>query len=543
MKSILLFTSLFMAAEALNAQSVQEGNQFYYYERYQSAENSFHNVLKQQPDNAQAWYGLTAAYLAEDKLAKAADSLHLAPAGIYEQPYYEVAYGAVLLNENKKDSAAIYFNKALKQTKEKDENILGAVAQAHVLSKNGDANYAVELINKAIKRDKKNAAWNVLLGDAYRKVNNGSEAYKAYKEALEKNESYAAAYHKIGEIFLTQKNPELYVDYFSRAIAADANYAPSLYQLYTYNFYKDVPKAFDYYRQYVAKADASIQNDYDLTDLLYLNKEYDKAIQKANVLMASQGQDLKPRIYKLLAYSYEEKKDSAQAVSYMQQYFSKEQDSNLIAKDFETMAGLYSVLPGKEDSALVFYEKAADLQKDSTALYKYYKNLAALAKSKKDYAQQAKWLNKYYAGNDDATNVDLFNWGLAYFLSQDYAMADSVFGLYVAKYPEQSFGYYWQARSNASLDKEMANGTAIPYYKKLIEVMATDTANTNYKKWMVEAYGYLAAYEANTEKDYPEAVGYFQKVLEVDPANADAKRYIEILEKDNSKESSDVGSK
>ena len=538
MKKILLSVSLMTGAVALHAQSVETANQLYYYERYQSSENNFHTILKQQPANAEAWYGLTRAYLLQKETDKAADSLRFAPSSIHSEPYYEVAYGSVLLNQNKKDSAALFFNSALKETKEKDEAILSAVAEAHINSKNGDGNYAVEIANKAIKRDKKNPARYVVLGDAYRKLNNGSEAYKAYKQALEEDDKYAAALHKIGEIFLTQKNAELYLDYFTKAVAADANYAPSLYQLYLYYFYHDVAKAFQYYNQYIAKSDPSLQNEYDLADLLYLQKDYNKAIQKANSLAAIEGDKLKPRIYKLLAYSYVELKDSAKAVNYMRQYFDKEEDSNFIAKDFETMALLFSNTEGKQDSALVFYEKAASIEKDSSALFNYYKNLSNLAKAKKDYASQAKWLAKYYNGNDDATNVDLFNWGLANFLAEDYAMADSVFGMYVNKYPEQSFGYYWQARSNAALDKDMTQGTAIPFYKNLIAALEKDTANTNYKKWMVESYAYLAAYEANTEKDYTEAVGYFEKVLEVDPENADAKKYIAILEKNNSSEGS-----
>ncbi|MGZ3849319.1 MAG: tetratricopeptide repeat protein [Flavisolibacter sp.] len=539
MKQSILCIGLLFSGGSLLAQNLQEANQFLYYERYQGAENAFHTLLLQQPGNAEAWYGLTRSYLAEHKPGKAMDSLLLAPPAIREKPFYDVARGAILLEENKKDSAAVFFNSALKETREKDENVLGAVARSHIESPNGDPVYASALLTKAAKRDRKNPAWAVLKGDAYRKANNGSEAYKSYKDALELDPHHAAAYHKLGEIFLTQKNPELYVDYFLKAVAADSNYAPSLYQLYTYYFYRDVPKAFAYYKTYVARADASLQSEYDLTDLLYLSKDYEMAIDKAKRLMASQGAELKPRIYKLLAYSYAEKKDSALALNYMHQYFGHEKDSNLIAKDFETMAGLFAALPGKQDSALVFYEKAAGLEKDSAALYKYYKNLAVLAKSQKDYAQQAKWLSKYYSGNEEASNVDLFNWGLAYFLAQDYHMADSVFGLYVKKYPEQSFGYYWQARSNAALDKEMAHGTAIPYYEKLVEVMQKDSTNANYKKWMVEAYGYLAAFKANNEKNYPVAIQYFQKVLAVDPANADAKRYIDILQKNGSS----VGSK
>jgi tetratricopeptide (TPR) repeat protein len=538
MKKITISFGFLMAASMLHAQSLQTAGQQLYYERYQSAETSFHTLLHQQPDNAEAWYGLTRSYLLQNESAKAADSLRLAPAGIHTQPFYEAAYGYWLLSQNKKDSAALLFSDALKQTKEKDETLLAAVAQAHIETKAGDGNYAIELTNKAIKRDKHNAAWYVLRGDAYRKLNNGSEAYKAYKQALDENATYAAASFKIGEIFLTQKNPELYLEYFNKAIAADASYAPALYQLYLYSFYHDPSKALQYYNQYAAVSDASIQNEYDLTDLYYLNKEYTKAVQKAKSIVAAEAEATKPRIYKLLGYSYAGLKDTAQAINAMQQYFAKEEDSNFIAKDFEIMANLYAATPGKEDSVAAYYEKVIGLEKDSVALYGYFKKLSDYAKNQKNYSAQAKWLGKYFAGNNKATNVDLFNWGLAHLRAEEYKMADSVFGLYTNNYPEQSFGYYWRARSNAALDKEMKDGLAVPHYQKLIEVMQKDTANTNYKKWMVEAYGYLAAYEANTQKHYPQAIGYFEKVLEVDPENSDAKRYIAILEKNNSTEGS-----
>ena len=170
------------------------------------------------------------------------------------------------------------------------------------------------------------------------------------------------------------------------------------------------------------------------------------------------------------------------------------------------------------------------------ALYPHYKTLALFAHDLKDYSAEAKWLKKYYTGNIKAGNIDLFNWGIAHYRAEEYAGADTVFGLYVRDHPEQGFGYYWQARSKAMLDKEMTEGLAVPYYQKLIEVNQTDTAHANYKKWMVEAFGYIAAYNANTKKDYPQAISYFQKLLEVDPENADAKKYISLLEKRGEKD-------
>jgi tetratricopeptide (TPR) repeat protein len=440
-----------------------------------------------------------------------------------------VAIGQLLLLEGKSTEAQPYFDAALQETKEKNAFILASVARAYIDSKSGNYSAAIELLQKAKKRDKRNEEYDILIGNAYRRMNKGSEAFQAYREALDKDERSAAANYQLGLIFVTQKNADMYLDYFNKALAADPNYAPALYQLYNHYFYTDAAKAMDYFNQYMAKADKTPQTDVWYTDLLYLNKQYDAAIANAQKLL--QGNEKDPRLFKLLAYSYAEKKDSATAMTYMQHYFATEVDSNMVMKDFETMARFYSNTPGKEDSALVYLEKAIALEKDSVARFATYKKLAATALEQKNYAQQSKWLGLYYTGNDKATNLDLFNWGLASFRNSDFTMADSVFGMYIAKYPEQGFGYYWQARSNAAIDSTMEQGLAIPIYQKLIEVIGNKTDDQNNKKWLIEAYGYLAAYETNTKKNYAEAVDYFEKLLQVDPENADAKKYITVLEK------------
>lgn len=528
---ITLLFSLISCAFALNAQSVDDGVQQMYYQRYQSAENTFHQILQQDPNNATAWYYLEKDYLLEDKLNKASDTIQLAPANVKDDPWYKVAYGTVLLQQGKKDEANNSFSAAIKDTREKDAGILSSVADANITSKSGDINYAIDLLNKAIKRDRKNAALYVLLGDAYLKTSNGSEAFKAYQKATEVNDKYAQAYHKLGEIFVGQKNPEMYLGYFQKAIAADPNYAPSLYRLYVYEFNRNPAKAMEYYNQYMAKSDVSIENEYDLADLYFINKQYANAIQKADAIIKAEGEKVEPRLYKLISYSYSEQKDSAKAFDYMQNYFAKAADSNTVAKDYLLMGDLFASVKQDDSLAFTYYDKAVALEKDSSELVKYFKRFADLAAADKNYSQQAKWLGKYYLSSANATNIDLFNWGLAHYRAGEYAAADSAFGIYVAKYPEQSFGYYWQAKSKALADKDMTQGLAIPAYQKLIEVLEKNPNDANYKKWLVESYAYLAAYQTNTQKNYAEAVNYFEKVLQVDPENADAKKYIAILQK------------
>jgi Tfp pilus assembly protein PilF len=67
---------------------------------------------------------------------------------------------------------------------------------------------------------------------------------------------------------------------------------------------------------------------------------------------------------------------------------------------------------------------------------------------------------------------------------------------------------------------------AKPYYEKYIELTSADP--TKYKNGLVEANNYLGYY--NLQKgDKATATPYYQKVLELDPANSDATNAMKII--------------
>jgi tetratricopeptide (TPR) repeat protein len=516
------------------AQSIADAQKLLYYERYDGAAHLLQSQLRTDPNNAEAWWLLTQVYVHKHQLPKLKDTLQTMPAAVKQQPMALCAFGQLALEQRQKDSAAVYFDQALKQTREKDPVVLLAVATAHQLADSGNAQYAVTLLQKAIKRDKHNAELYVALGNAYRKLADGTNSYKAYNDALAQDSKEVEAMYRLGKIFVTQENPEMYLKYFNQAVATDSLYAPAWYELYYYYYFRDVNKAMACLDHYVAATDPSINNDYLITDLLYASRKYQAAIDHAQHLIAAQGKITEPRLYKLIAYSYKELHDSTGALDYMKQYFSEQVDTGFVVKDYSTMGEIYDML-GQTDSAAAYLTKASAMDKDTTQRTVYAKKLAALYKKAKDYPNQAIWLGKYYVGNPRATNLDLFNWGLAHYMAKNYPMADSVFGMYETKYPDQCFGYYWRARSDAAIDTAMTMGMAIPQYNKIIEIDGKDTTNKTNRKHLVEAYGYIAAYKANTQKDYAGAIDYFQRLLSLDPGNSDAERYVGILKRNLSR--------
>ena len=99
MKRIIISLTPVLAAAVLHAQSADQGFHQLYYERYQSAEQSFQQAVHQNANDAPAWYGLTRTYLLENETANAENKIHSAPASVQNEPYFEVAYGSLMLNE------------------------------------------------------------------------------------------------------------------------------------------------------------------------------------------------------------------------------------------------------------------------------------------------------------------------------------------------------------------------------------------------------------------------------------------------------------
>lgn len=536
-KKTAILINCVVVAGLVSAQSVEQAKKEMYYTRWESAKENLLPLIKSSDVSPETFYLLGEVYLEENKTDSAGmmftDGIKIADTKKQPEKNYPLVYMGKahwMLATGQKDEAVKLMNEVLDATKHKDADALLAAAKANIDSENGDAKWALELLEQAAKRDKKNPAVYSAMGDAYRKLVDGSNAVLSYQKALDVDPRYAEAWYKLGKVFKTQDNVSVYLDRFTKAFASDENYTPALYELYNFYFYRgDVDNAKNFLERYIKNSDPSPRHDYMIADLDYISKQYKDAIAKANFILDRDKDSTQPRIYKLIAYSYEGLGDSAQALQYINQYFDKQDTAGYVAKDFELKARLLDRVQHDEEAAAQWYEKAYAAETKEDTKQDYAKMIALLYKNAGDRLKEAEWRGTYYNSAKNPTNLDLYNWGLALYAGQAYQQADSIFAQYEEKYPDQVYGYLWRAMCNALIDSTMELGLAVPHYEKLIEVASKDSVAN--KSNLIKAYGYIGAYKANVEKNYPESVAYFNKILELDPGNADATRYVTILQK------------
>jgi len=530
MKIQLLFAIIFLSTR-LKAQHIEDAKQLIETERYQSAEILLERELEKTNADPEINYLLVKSYLEQDKISEAEKYVTTyLPSAKNENadPINQLAYARYLLNSGQKQAAENIFSGLLADKKnKKNPELLLRMAEVVIEEKDGDAASALTWLDLAEKKDKQNTEADIMRGLAYRKLGDATNAYIAYQHAIKNDPKNVRAYYLLGKIFTAQNNPDIYMEHFLKAYSIDSTYAPVLEELYNHYYTRDIRKAKIYLEKYVQNTDYSIRNDYYMTDMMYLTGDYPHAIANAKMIITKEQAKAQPRLYKLIAYSYAKSGDSITALQYIRDYLSKEKPDRQIGADFELTAQLLQKMKGQEEDAIRYYSIAFDMDTISAKKAKYAQSIADLYKQKEDYIHQAQWLGKLYQWKEKTNNVDLFNWGLAYYMGKDYKMTDSVFSVYTERYPENIYGYYWRALANASIDTAMTAGIAIPFYQKVAELGETDKVAN--KKMLLKAYGYLGGYEANVTRNYEASLSWFEKYAEMEE-NAEVKQYIDTLQ-------------
>jgi tetratricopeptide (TPR) repeat protein len=527
------------------AQSVDQGKKFLYYERFKSANDVFDKVLASNPNNIDAiyWKGQTLLSMKDSVAAGDLYSKALQTNG--NAPLLLAGMGGVELRLHKTQDARQRFETALSLSKSKDIGVLNAVANANVDARDGDAQYAIEKLTLATQlKNFKDVDTYLLMGDAYRKLIDGGNAVQSYQKALGLDPKLAEAKYKIGRIYETQNNREFFLQAFEDAIQLDPAYAPAYYELFYYYATHDVNKAADYLEKYVANTDPGPEVEYTRADLMFSSGKYADAKAKAMSLISSLGDKVAPRMYKMVAYACDTLGDLACATQNMTTYFSKQDPANVVPADYEERGRIKGKATDSVTMLSAFDDYKLAIAKDTIPANKakYAAEAGDLAKKLNNKSALAEVAAISYNTKANPTNTDLYNWGFANYSAGNYKTADSIFcQVYESKYPTEIYGYLWCAKSTQAEDDSLnSKGLAVEPYKKLAEVARSmDSAakaagspdSVKYRSQILNAYFFLASYYNDNKHDKDIAISYLEKVLEVDPTNATAPKFIAILKK------------
>jgi tetratricopeptide (TPR) repeat protein len=537
--SICLSLAIMFTGSSVMAQTLEQGKQFLYYERYASAQSAFEKLLAANPNNIDAVYGLgqTMIHRRDTRDTAGAKALYqkmLATNG--NAPMLLVGIGHVELLYGEKTDSRQRFETAISLTKEKDINVLNAVAYANIDAKAGDPNYAIQKLTTAtlIKRFNDPETY-VLLGDAYRRLLDGGNAVMNYQKALGLSPKLAEAEMKIGIIYLTQNNREFFLPAFESATTMDPAYAPAYEQLFLYWYLRDVNKAAGYLDKYAANSDQGADLEYMKAGMLYVSGKVPEARTRAQQLIGQYGKNVSPRMYRLVAYASDSLGDYTTAREAMGNFLANADSTMYLSTDFEEYGKIYGKLSDSvtRNMAFQYYARAISMDTLLDDKQKYASEALELSKQLHNKQAAAMLSGAVYTSLKSPTNSDLFKYGMANYSAANYKTADSIFcGVYETKYPNEIFGYLWCAKSKqAEDDSTNSQGLAVQAYEKLAQFARSIPDSAKYKNQVIGAYFYLASYYNDIKKDKSKAIEYMQKVLEVDPENATAKNVIGMLTK------------
>jgi tetratricopeptide (TPR) repeat protein len=265
--------------------------------------------------------------------------------------------------------------------------------------------------------------------------------------------------------------------------------------------------------------------------LTFQAKDYDRAILEGEKLIVNNPDQY--TLYRWLAWAYGEKEDYQKSYDNSVLLFEelgKDEDRMAFPSDYDYHAKAAWKL-GKIEEAAHIYRKYLELepsrsQEINGTLAKSYFDI-------KNYAQaEAYYLRK--GAEKPLNTVDNYYLAISYYSTHQDLKADSTFAKILEVTPEHATSWLYRARIAERLDTtEVKLGLAkVPYenYIKYTYLPDDKAKNITNMKNLKEAYDYLGRYWIQQEeKGNVTAKGYFEKILELDPANPEALEILRIL--------------
>ena len=550
-----LGVALFASAITVQAQDINQAKRAIDAEQYESAKSLLKSIIKDKPSNGEAFFTLGNVYLTQKVQDSAKlyfqNGLSASDKGLLNN----IGLGQMDLDANNVAAAQAKFGTVTKEMRRKDFQEYIYIARAYLNAEKPDYKSAIEILNKAVAINSSDAQLQLALGDAYYGDGKQNEAYVAYRNAFQADNTLLRAKMQLGVLLKGAKSYDEALKAYNEVIAINPNYGP-VYRELAETYYKiarnkpsqaaaNYKTAMGYYDKYMSLTDYSIHSRMRRADFMILVEDYVALEVEANKMI--ELDKVNPRIYRYLGYSAYKNGNVDVAIKSLENFINSP-GNKAIALDYlylgltkikkGTSADGSSIEPAAFESGLVDIKKAIEMEPLAVQdLSEVGKNMF----SKKLYSQAAA-LFEFGANTKESTTYldDNIYYGLAHYYANVYKAKDVkvdaialeksivAFGKVLEASPSYLEAYLYLARTNRLLEKDDAMVKNYEdYVAKTMELGAEEVAKDAVKAKIIESYNNIAASYANTDK--VKAIEYFNKTLALDAANAYANESIKIL--------------
>jgi len=578
-KKTFAIISFMLSTTVIVAQTNSVGSYYYRLGENQKAKEYLNKELSSNPTEANFYLGEIA--FKEGDMQKAEEYYRKGLSISSEDINNNIGLLKLKLKTETKEASAnldAYYYKY-----KKNAAVLQAIARAFL--DNDMVKQAEDYLSKAKSANDKNPDIYIIEGDIIMLGNDiklaGNAAAK-YEMAIYFAPDYPLGYLKVALMYeyissrnsiekletLKEKQPQLPVIY------------DMLGKVYTQNgFY---PEAIEAYQKVIASGIYSIMDVERYARSLYFSKQYEEAQKLVDLGLQKEPTHFVLNRYDMYIQSATDNIDIGLDIA--NKFFTM-RDTGYISLDYSTYASMLKTAK-RLDEAIIQHDKALQIAPDELNLYG---EAAATAREKRDYAMAAEYIRQLMLkkaelaenpeGYEDNT-ADINTLGYDYYSSgatiarnqalaeelmkndkiikevlasdanliedslklsfdyfaKHYALynlhkADAVFNTLIERIPDSYLGYRYKALTLHAINGETKDGLAKPYYEKVIEIITSGEEITSFQnRILLEAYNYLGYYYY-VIKDNPNAIIYWNKVLEIDPENANAKLVLDALNK------------